>query len=115
MPRARSSYCLHPDLEESSIRRMTTPYAKSRINARIDRVAEEQLRYVTEHTQMNVTEALRASIALLYDKVSREQARPADIVAGRNSFVAAGDSGSADGSTRYKELLAVSFAAKTGG
>jgi|GEM_PF-2190434 len=56
---------------------MTKPdYAKApangRINARIDRVAEEQLRYVSEHTQINVTEALRASIALMYDNLELE-------------------------------------------
>lgn len=92
-----------------------TDAAKSRINARIDRLAEEQLRYVTEHTQMNVTEALRESIALLYDKVRREHASPAEILARGSSFVAMGDSGDADGSTRYKELLADTLTAKTGG
>jgi len=57
---------------------------------------------------MNVTEALRASIALLYEKVSRQHARPADVLARGSSFVAAGDSGKPDVSTRYKELLAQS-------
>lgn len=93
---------------------MTDIYAKSRINARIDHVAEAQLRYVTEHTNMNVTEALRMAIALMYDKVSRERGRPADIVAGAQSFVGAGDSGATDTSTRYKELLAQSLGKKLG-
>jgi hypothetical protein len=86
--------------------------AKTRINARIDRVAEEQLRYVTEHTQMNVTEALRASIALMYDKVSREHARPADILKRGETFVAMGDSGRPDGSESYKADLAKAYASK---
>lgn len=92
---------------------MTDPgTAKSRINARIDRVAEEQLRYVTEHTQMNVTEALRASIALMYDKVSREHARPADILKRVDSFVAMDASGREAGSEDYKAELSRSYASK---
>ena len=85
---------------------------KFRVNARIDRIAEEQLRYVTEHTQMNVTEALRASIALMYDKVSREHARPADILKRTKSFVALGASGRENGSEDYKSDLAHAYAAK---
>ncbi|HWS26292.1 MAG TPA: hypothetical protein VN259_06895 [Xanthomonadales bacterium] len=92
---------------------MTDPdSSKFRVNARIDRVAEEQLRYVTEHTQMNVTEALRASIALMYDKVSREHARPADILKRAENFLAMGDSGRADGSENYKADLAKAYASK---
>ena len=87
---------------------------KFRINARIDRIAEEQLRYVTEHTQMNVTEALRASIALMYDKVSREHARPADILKRAENFLAMGDSGRADASENYKADLARAYASKLG-
>lgn len=94
---------------------MTNPARHSRINARIDRLAEEQLRYVTEHTQMNVTEALRESIALLYHKVRDERARPAEILARGGSFVAMGDSGDAEGSTRYKALLTDALTTKTGG
>ena len=92
---------------------MTDPESiRFRVNARIDRVAEEQLRYVTEHTQMNVTEALRASIALMYDKVSREHARPADILKRTENFLAMGDSGRADGSENYKADLARAYASK---
>jgi len=92
---------------------MTTPdSAKTRINARIDKIAEAQLRYVTEHTQMNVTEALRASIALMYDKVSREHARPADILKRGQSFVAMGESGRENGSEDYKAELAAAYASK---
>ena len=87
-------------------------HPKSRINARIDQQAEGQLRYVTEHTQMNVTEALRASIALLYEKVSRETLRPADVLARGQSFVAAGASGDSEGSSEYKAILSQSFAQK---
>lgn len=86
---------------------MSTPdYPKTRVNARIDQVAEEQLRYVTEHTQMNVTEALKASIGLLYEQVRAQHARPAEILARRPSFVAMGDSGQADVSEQYKSILA---------
>ena len=87
-------------------------YPKSRINARIDQLAEEQLRYVTEHTQMNVTEALRASIALLYDKVSRDTLRPADVLARGQSFVGIGASGDTEGSTQYKGILSQSVLQK---
>lgn len=89
------------------------PYPLTRINARIDRVAEEQLRYVTEHTQMNVTEALKASIALMYEKVSREQLSAYDILK-RSGFIGIGDSGHGDGSTNYKSLIAESLARKHG-
>lgn len=89
-----------------------TAAEKSRINARIDRVAVAQLRYVTEHTQMNTSEALRASIALLYEKISREHGRPADVLARGPSFLAAGDSGDDRGSTDYKALLAQAQADK---
>ncbi len=95
------------------MRRMTNHSSqKSRINARIDQPAEEQLRYVTEHTQMNVTEALRASIALLYEKVSRETLRPADVLARGKSFVATGASGDTEGSSEYKAILSQSFSQK---
>lgn len=88
--------------------------SKSRINARIDQVAEEQLRYVTEHTQMNVTEALRVSIALLYEKISREHARPAEVLARGESFVATGSSGDPEGSSVYKSLFAQGLTEKHG-
>lgn len=85
-----------------------------RINARIDQVAEAQLRYVTEHTKMNVTEALRAAIALMYEKVSREHLRPAQLLRAGDSFVALGASGRSDGSENYKRELAALYAAKIG-
>jgi hypothetical protein len=91
----------------------TRPYTSARINARIDRVAEEQLRYVTEHTQMNVTEALKASIALMYEKVSREEVRAIDVLR-RSGFIGMGDSGRTDGSSNYKALIAESLAQKHG-
>ena len=82
-----------------------------RINARIDRVAEEQLRYVTEHTRMNVTEALKHSIALMYEKVSREQEAPAQI-AQRLGFVGMAASGRSDASENYKRAIVRSIASK---
>lgn len=85
---------------------------KTRINARIDKIAEEQLRYVTEHTQMNITDALRASIALMYEKVSQEHQRPADILKRGPSFVAMGDSGLTQVSTNYKAELAQAYGRK---
>jgi len=94
---------------------MTDPdYSPTRINARIDRVAEAQLRYVTEHTKMNVTDALRAAIALMYEKVSREHLRPAQLLRAGDSFVALGASGSSDGSENIKRDLATLYAGKLG-
>ncbi len=61
---------------------------------------------------MNVTEALRASIALLYEKVSRDTVRPADVLARGQSFVGAGASGETEGSTEYKEFLSQSLLQK---
>ena len=89
------------------------PHPTTRINARIDRVAEEQLRYVTEHTQMNVTDALKASIALMYEKVSREEVRAVDI-AKRWNLIGAGDSGRSDISQNYKKLMAETLVVKIG-
>jgi len=71
------------------------------------------LRYVTEHTQMNVTEALKASIALMYEKVSREEVRAVELLK-RSGFIGMGDSGRSDGSTNYKALIAESLASKHG-
>jgi hypothetical protein len=93
---------------------MTEQGGSTRINARIDRVAEAQLRYVTEHTQMNVTEALRAAIALMYEKVSREHLRPADLLRQGNSFLAMGASGRGDVSERYKDELTELYRDKPG-
>jgi hypothetical protein len=91
---------------------MTKPYAPpSRINARIDKVAEEQLRYVTEHTRMNVTEALRSAIALMYEKVSREQTSPAEI-ARRLDFVGMAASGSNRVSENYKSVVTAAASTK---
>jgi hypothetical protein len=91
---------------------MTKPYSTpSRVNARIDKVAEEQLRYVTEHTRMNVTEALKSAIALMYEKVSREQAAPAEI-ARRLDFIGMAASGSSGGSENYKREVAAAISAK---
>ena len=63
---------------------------------------------------MNVTEALRASIALLCEKikVSRETLHPADALARGQSFVASGASGDSEGSSEYKAILSQSFAQK---
>lgn len=88
------------------------PSSTTRINARIDQVAEAQLRYVTEHTRMNVTEALRAAIALMYEKVSREHLRPVQLLRAGDSFVALGASGRSDGSENYKRELAALYAGK---
>ena len=101
-------------MPRASIRRMTTDFAKTRVNARIDQVAEAQLRYVTEHTQMNVTEALKASIALLYEKVSREHASPTEILNRGLNFVGMGDSGREDVSENYKTELTRSLQQKLG-
>ena len=104
--------CIGP--HETSIHRMTSIAAnsKTRVNARIDSIAEAQLQYVTQHTEMTVTEALKSAIALLYDKVSRECLRPADVLRNRPSFVAMGESGLHDGSETYKSVLAESWARK---
>jgi hypothetical protein len=91
---------------------MTKPHSPPcRINARIDKVAEEQLRYVNEHTRMNITDALRSAIALIYEKVSREQTSPAEI-ARRLDFVGMAASGSNSVSENYKSVVATSAAAK---
>jgi len=61
---------------------------------------------------MNVTEALCASIALMYDKIRREHSRPADILKRAENFIAMGDSGREGGSENYKADLAAAYAGK---
>jgi hypothetical protein len=92
---------------------MTNPYdPTTRVNARIDRVSEEQLRYVTEHTRMNVTEALRTSIALMYDKVSREHEAPIKFLR-RHGFIGMAASGANDISENTKREIVKSLTAKS--
>ena len=91
---------------------MTNPYtAPNRVNARIDKVAEEQLRYVTEHTRMNVTEALKSAIALMYEKVSREHEAPIEVLR-RLDFIGMASSGSSAVSENYKHDVVAVVAAK---
>lgn len=93
---------------------MTNAPCSTRVNARIDAVAEAQLRYVTERTDMTVTDALKTAIGLMYEKVAGESSVPSAFLQRAGSFVAAGDSGKSDGATNYKAIVARSVAAKHG-
>ncbi|MBV2208499.1 MAG: hypothetical protein KUL77_02920 [Thermomonas sp.] len=55
---------------------MTESNDPLRVNARFDRVAEERLRYIVEHTGMNVSDVLKESVAQLYARLRAEHAAP---------------------------------------
>ena len=51
-----------------------------RVNARLDPVDEERLRYLMEHTGKNVSDILKDSVANLYEQVRARQAKPFDLM-----------------------------------
>jgi hypothetical protein len=51
-----------------------------RVNARFDRVAEEQVRYIVEHTGMTVSDVLKQSVTEMYDRVRQKHRSPYEIM-----------------------------------
>ena len=81
-----------------------------RINARLDDESQQQIDYLTRATGQSVSHVVRESVARFYQAVRAEQG-------GLRHFakaIAAGDSGSADSASDYKQPLADSLAAKHG-
>lgn len=86
------------------------PDAPARINARLDGEAQAQLSYLVRATGQSVSHVVREAVAQYHAQVKARQG-------GLRHFaqaIGAGDSGRSDISTRYKELLAESLAAKHG-
>lgn len=80
-----------------------------RVNARFIGVAEKQVEYLAKATGQGVSEVLRASVDHYYREVRGGQP------SGLRHFarhVGAYDSGAADTSTRYKDLLTDDLLAK---
>jgi antitoxin component of RelBE/YafQ-DinJ toxin-antitoxin module len=75
-----------------------------RVNARFDRVAEEQVRYIVEHTGMTVSDVLKQSVTELYARVRRERHTPFEIMQ-EMGVIGAYSGGDPDGSTKVKEIV----------
>ena len=84
---------------------MTEDNGRFRVNARFDRVGEEQVRYIVEHTGMTVSDVLKQSVAELYDRVRQKHRTPYEIM---QEMGVIGEFAGSDpeGSTRVKEVVA---------
>lgn len=90
---------------------MTTD--KFRVNARFDRVAEEQMRYIVEHTGMSVSEALKQSVAQYYERLRQEHRTPYEIMQ-ELGVIGAYDGGDPDASIKVKEFVTEALKRKFG-
>ncbi|MFT4099421.1 MAG: hypothetical protein QM674_00005, partial [Burkholderiaceae bacterium] len=88
-----------------SIRRMTDAKTLLRVNARFDHVAEEHLRYIVEHTGMNVSDALKESVAQFYARLRAERAAPFETMQSLG-LVGAWAGGDPDASESVKQVVA---------
>jgi hypothetical protein len=63
-------YLLHgaPVASRRSCPPAAPPRPRGLVNARFDRVAEEQARYIVEHTGMTASDVLKQSVAEMYDR-----------------------------------------------
>jgi uncharacterized protein len=90
---------------------MTTD--RFRVNARFDHVAEEQVRYIVEHTGMSVSDVLKQSVAELYERLRREHRTPFEIMQ-EMGVIGAYRGSDPDGSTKVKEVVAEVLTRKFG-
>lgn len=91
---------------------MTTD--RFRVNARFDHVAEEQVRYIVEHTGMSISDVLKQSVAELYGRLRRERRTPFEIMQ-EMGVIGAYQGNDPDGSTKVKEVVAEVLSRKFGG
>lgn len=82
-----------------------------RVNARFDRVAEAQVRYIVEHTGMSVSDVLKRSVAEYYERLRKERATPFEIMQ-RTGVIGAYDGGDPDASVKVKQTVAQALARK---
>ena len=79
-----------------------------RVNARFEGVAEQQVEYLVASKGVSVSEVLRLSVDAFYRNARSE----GSCLRNFGKHVGRHDSGQADTSTRYKEILADSLHAK---
>lgn len=84
----------------------------NRLNARIDDELAAKLEHLRRRTKKSVTEIVRASIELYYERFREREESAARILHG-SGFVGCGE-GDPDLSSTYKERLGDSLAHKTG-
>jgi hypothetical protein len=75
-----------------------------RVNARFDRVAEEQVRYIVEQTGMSVSDVLKQSVAQYYERLRKERAAPFEVMR-ELGVIGAYESGDPDASVTVKETV----------
>ena len=92
---------------------MTEPKDPLRVNARFDRVAEEQLRYIVEHTGMNISEVLKESVAQFHARLRAERASPFE-AAQALGLVGAFSGGDPAASESVKQVVGAALDAKLG-
>lgn len=85
----------------------------TRLNARIDDELAEKLDRLRRRTRMSITEIVRASIELYYERHRAQEAADARLILEEAGFVGCAD-GDADLSTTYKERLDDSLSGKAG-
>jgi hypothetical protein len=90
---------------------MTTD--RFRVNARFDRVAEEQVRFIVEHTGLTVSEVLKQSVAQYYERLRQERCTPYEIMQ-EMGVIGAFAGGDPNASSRIKEIVAEAIAKKLG-
>jgi hypothetical protein len=81
---------------------MTTD--RFRVNARFDSVAEDQMRYIVEHTGMSLSEVLKQSVAQYYERLRRERRTPYELMQDLG-VIGAHDGGDPDASVKVKETV----------
>lgn len=84
----------------------------ARINARLDEAHADKLDYLKRTTGLPVSDIVKRGIDLVYEETRRVSPSPREVLAAAG-FVGVAE-GPADLSTRYKEDLASSLAAKHG-
>lgn len=92
---------------------MTNSRDPLRVNARFDRVAEERLRYIVEHTGMNVSEVLKESVAQFYARLRAERAAPFEAMQALG-VVGGWSGGDPDASESVKRVVADAVERKLG-
>ena len=92
---------------------MTVTRHLLRVNARFDHVDEEHLRYIVEHTGMNVSDVLKESVAQFYARLRAEHAAPFEAMQALG-LVGAWSGGDPDASENVKQVVADALDRKLG-
>lgn len=84
-----------------------------RVNARFDHEAEEQVRYIVEHTGMTISEVLKQAVAEYYQRLRRERRTPFEIMQ-EMGVIGEFAGGDPDASTRIRETVTEAIERKLG-